>query len=373
MVKKLTNDEFIEKSKLIHDDKYDYSLVDYVNSKTKVKIICKKCSNIFEQTPNNHSRGQGCPKCYSKNLTNDERIENFNKVHNYEYDYSLTNFIRSNLKVKIICKKCNSVFEQRPNDHLNGQGCPKCNAKLKLTEEEIVKKANEVHNNKYDYSLFLKYSLNNDYKTQKTKIDIICPIHGEFKQQINNHLNGKGCKECAKNTKKTNNKFEKESNIIHNNRWDYSLVDYINARTNVKIICKEHGIFEVSPNNHLSKKSGCPDCNESKGELYISEILNKYNIKYEKQYKLFHEKYAPISPLKADFYLPDKNIIIEYNGIQHYKPFKHFGGKEGLKENKERDNRKKLICIDYKIKLIKIHYKYNTYKKIEEKLKNILK
>lgn len=154
-----------------------------------------------------------------KKLTNNDFINKSNIIHNYKYDYSLTNYIKSNIKVKIICKKCNSVFEQRPNDHLSGHGCIICNANLNLTPLEIIEKSNKIHHNKYDYSLFLKYSLKNNYKNQKSLISIICPIHGEFNQQINNHLNGKGCK----------------------------------------------------------------NCNRSKGEINIQHLLNKYRIEYEKQ------------------------------------------------------------------------------------------
>lgn len=288
-------------------------------------------------------------------------IKKSNKKHNNKYDYSLVDYKKSNIKVKINCKE-HGIFEQRPNDHLNGQGCPYCGGTKKLTVEMVKNKAIKKHNNKYDYSLFIKY------KNQKDVIKIICPIHGIFEQKINNHLNGKGCKYCSNNIKKTNIQFIEESNIIHNNLYDYSLCNYIDAKTNVIIICKNHGEFYVSPNNHISKKSGCPICNESKGELYISNILKKHNINYIREYKLYHKKYAPIYPLKADFYLPKHNMIIEYNGIQHYKKFNFFGGGEGFKKIKERDKIKKKICNSLNINLITIKYSEN----IEKKLNNVV-
>jgi hypothetical protein len=285
-------------------------------------------------------------------------------VHNNFYDYSLVDYKKSKLKVIIICP-IHGIFEQRPNDHLGGQGCPDCGGTNRLSIEKIKEKANIIHKNTYDYSLFTGYT------SQQDRIEIICLTHGIFIQKINNHLNGRKCKYCAKNVKKTEKQFEDGANIIHNNLYDYSLSDYVDAKTEVIIICKKHGEFSQSPNSHLSGH-GCPVCNESRGEVYVSKILDKYNIKYIREHKLYHEKYAPTYSLKGDFYLPELNIIIEYNGIQHYKALKFFGGEKGLEKNKKRDKIKELICEDSNIRLIKISYKYNTYKKIEEKLKNIL-
>ena len=298
-------------------------------------------------------------------LTKYDIIKNFIKVHKDEYDYSLVNFINTKTKVKIICKK-HGIFEQRPNDHSQGQKCPKCNGRnIKLTKEEIINKSNKIHNNKYEYSLFLNDNDNN-YKTQKTIIKIICPIHGIFKQQINNHLNGKGCKYCANNIQKTNENFIKESNIIHNNEWNYSLCNYIDAKTKVKIICKKHGIFQVTPNNHINKKSGCPKCNIPKGEKYIESLLKNNNINFETQ-KIFNDcKYKKL--LKFDFYLPEYNSCIEHDGIQHFEPLKFFGGIEKLEKLKKRDQIKNEYCKNNNINLLRIKYNDN----IEEKLKNFL-
>jgi len=139
--KTLTNDIFIRKSKLVHGNKYDYSLVKYCNSKTKVKIICKE-HGIFEQLPYSHIRGKGCVKCgineTKKELTKsvDDFIEECNDKHNYKYDYSLVNYIGSHNKVKIICPK-HGEFEQLPYDHISGHGCEKCSSSISKLETEI--------------------------------------------------------------------------------------------------------------------------------------------------------------------------------------------------------------------------------------------
>jgi 5-methylcytosine-specific restriction endonuclease McrA len=129
-MKRLTTKQFIKRSKVIHGDKYDYSLVEYKNARTKVKIICNK-HGVFEQTPHSHLRGNGCKKCHynksSKNAKSNIKsfIENSIKIHNDKYDYSLVKYKNSKTKVKIICP-IHGVFEQIPNAHLNGQGCKKC-------------------------------------------------------------------------------------------------------------------------------------------------------------------------------------------------------------------------------------------------------
>jgi len=113
-MKKLTTKEFINRAEKIHRNKYDYSLVEYVNTKTKIKIICKK-HGIFEQTPNNHLCGKNCPKCHDYNkLTTKEFINKAEKDHGNKYDYSLVEYVNTKTKIKIICKK-HGIFEQKPN------------------------------------------------------------------------------------------------------------------------------------------------------------------------------------------------------------------------------------------------------------------
>jgi hypothetical protein len=116
----------------------------------------------------------------------------------------------------------------------------------------FIKKANLIHNFKYDYSIV-------DYKNNKTKIRIICFEHGEFWQTPSNHLNGNGCPICSGVNKLTTEKFIERSNIIHNFKYDYSVVEYKNNKTKIKIICPVHGIFEQRPDSHLNGQN-CPKC-----------------------------------------------------------------------------------------------------------------
>ncbi|HBC8437235.1 TPA: hypothetical protein KE178_005116 [Escherichia coli] len=120
------NDIFIDKANIKHNNKYEYTLVEYVNNYTKVKIICKK-HGMFSQTPNHHLKGSGCNECYleSKHDTKDDFIKKSMKVHGELYDYSNVIYKSSKKKVEIICNKHGS-FYQRPHEHISGKGCSEC-------------------------------------------------------------------------------------------------------------------------------------------------------------------------------------------------------------------------------------------------------
>jgi len=358
-MKKLTTEEFIRKSKIKHLDLYDYSLVEYKNCDTKVKIICKN-NHIFEQTPKLHLIGNGCIYCSGKKkLTTEEFIENAIKIHDYKYDYSLVEYENCDKKVKIICKY-HGIFEQTPNNHIsNKNGCPKCH-NLNLTDEEIIDKFNKVHNFKYDYSLS---KFDKSYK----KIKIICPEHGIFEQLMYCHTAGQGCKKCANNVRFTNEEFIKISNKIHNFKYDYSLVDYKNYNTKVKIICPIHGVFEQVSNYHM-QGAGCKRCIFSKNEKKISDILDNLEIKYEIQKRFDNCKDKRTLPF--DFYLSKYECCIEYDGEQHFKIIDVWGGIESYNNRIEHDTIKNLYCEQNKIKLLRINYLDDLERKLISFLKN---
>lgn len=364
MSKKLTTEEFIEKAIKIHGDKYDYSLVDYKKTIIKVKIICKE-HGIFEQRPNDHLGGKGCKKC-GRNLaikqttmSLDEFIEKANKKHKFKYNYnSIINYINTKHKIPIKCL-IHGIFYQTGESHLCGQGCPKCaienSSKIySLTINEFINRSNDIHNNKYDYSMI------KEYKNAHSKVSIICPIHGVFYQSPDSHLRGSGCKKCGIESIKSQNRFTTEqflnkAKMIHNNRYDYSLVNYKNNLTKVQIICKDHGVFKQTPISHLHG-SGCPICSSSKGEQKILKYLILNNIKYIHQYS-FGDCLSPKGNILIfDFFLPVFNLCIEYDGRQHYKKIEYFGGKEGLKSLQKHDKIKNEYCKVNKIKLLRIPF-----------------
>lgn len=348
-----TTESYINKAKKIHNDKYDYSLVEYINCRERVKIICP-IHGIFYQIANYHLSGCGCKKCIKRHKTLNYFTDKARKIHGDAYDYTLTEYINSNLKVKITCKQ-HGVFEQTPKSHISGSGCPECSI-VKDTKETFINKANIIHGCKYDYSLV-------EYVNCKTKIKILCKQHGVFEQIPYYHLSKNGCKMCSKSYKKTTIYFINKANIIHDNKYDYSLVEYDGMDNKVKIICLEHGVFEQRASDHLNN-SGCPICKSSKGELKIKKILEFNNIKYQQQQKFDGCKYKHI--LSFDFYLPKDNICIEFDGRQHFEIVEKWGGIEYLKEQIIKDDIKNSYCKDNNIILIRIKYNENIEHKLKE-------
>ena len=222
----------------------------------------------------------------------------------------------------------------------------------KLTIEEFIERGNKVHNNKYDYSLV-------DYKNGLIKVKIICPKHGMFEQTPKNHFKGSGCKKCGLIIVKEKQilgreQFIKKANKVHNNKYDYTKINYINSHTKIKIICPKHGMFEQIPSNHL-KGQGCSLCKGSKGEKTIRNYLLKNNVKFEKEKTFKNCKNENCLPF--DFYLPEHNLLIEYDGIQHFKPIDFFGGKKTFDLLKINDNIKNKFAINNNINLLRISYK----------------
>lgn len=145
---------FIRKAQNIYGDKYDYSKVRYINSREKVIIICSEHGE-FSMLPFNHLNGQGCPKCSGRGMDKSLFVEKACKVHRNKYDYSKVEYKNSKTKVCIICPE-HGEFLQAPSKHLYGRGCPKCaiekrSVDIKMNYDEFVKKANGIHENKYRY------------------------------------------------------------------------------------------------------------------------------------------------------------------------------------------------------------------------------
>jgi len=433
-MKKLTTEEFISKAKKVHNNKYDYSLTVYINTKTKVKIICP-IHGEFEQNPNDHLHNHGCPKCsfeksaVKKRKTQEEFISKAKKVHNNKYDYSLVNYKNAHSKVKIICP-IHGIFEQNPNDHLHNHGCLKCAfekiaTKKRKPQEEFISRAKKVHNNKYDYSLV-------NYLNNKEKVKIICSIHGEFEQSPYEHLEGKGCPECGK-LKRAKSRIKNKSNRTMEKlkklypKYDFSNSKYTKAIELMDFVCPKHGKQSMRPNDMLNGH-GCPKCgvelrnkdrkltveeikrrsienhgdvwdfsetvygnnnlerlkvrcktcgkinykppyriiygkcdycSESQGEKEVRLYLEEHDIKYEQEYCFPECKY--IRELPFDFFLPELNTVIEYQGEQHYKKVKFFDDKNRFLK----DEIKRKFCLDNGIKELEIKYDESVKKVLD--------
>lgn len=292
-------------------------------------------------------------------LTQEEFIKRANQVHNFKYDYSKSIYVNSYTKVCIICS-IHGEFWQKPDNHLRGKGCFYCfNQNKQLTQSEFIERSSKKHQNFYDYSLVR-------YKDSRLKVCIICPIHGKFWQIAQNHFNGCKCPKCTHEKLFSNTlDFIQKAKQIHGDKYNYSKVNYNKAIIKVCIICSKHGEFWQTPANHL-RGQGCPSCKKSKGEILIEKWLNEQDIDFIDQYK-FDGCVGYRRRLPFDFYLPKYNTCIEYDGKQHFIAMGYSKGNQRLETSKRNDSIKNKFCKDHGINLYRISYKEN----IEEKLKEL--
>ena len=385
-MKKLNADDVIKRFRVVHGDKYDYSKFVYNGTTTKSTIICPKHGE-FEQMPKFHLMGRGCPVCGREmiGIKNGKNIDDFitkaKQIHGDKYDYSKVEYTGCYNKVIIICPE-HGEFLQSPRDHLQGCGCPKCGEAIrhvkkidrdvsqlpkirninnkKYTTETFIEEAKKVHGDKYDYS-------KTEYTKVTEKVCIICPEHGEFMQQANFHLQGRGCPKCGGSKKITPEDFIEKAKQIHGDRYDYSKVEYIDYKTPVIIICKTHGPFKIRPDYFLAGH-GCRKCKMSHLEREMMSFLDENKINYIYQYE---EDW--LDRLSLDFYLTDYNTAIECQGLQHFKP-SNFGSKtisneDFLKYVIKNDKRKKRLCEEQGVTLLyysNLHIDY-PYEVIEDK------
>ena len=276
----------------------------------------------------------------AKKLTTKDFIEKAKSIHGDKYDYSKVEYNKSTEKVCVICSK-HGEFWQEASSHLRGIGCPKCGGTKKLTKEDFILRAREIHGWKYDYSKV-------EYVNIITPVCIICPKHGEFWQRPNDHLLGKGCLSCSGNKKKTTDEFIEKAKSVHGDKYDYSKVDYKGAHKKVCIICPKHGEFWQTPDNHF--RFGCKKCFSSKIEDEVKIFLSENSIKFEEQKTFEWLKYK--SNLKLDFYLPEYNLAIECQGEQHFKKYRFEKDDKRLNLRIERDKVKHFLCCMKNINIV---------------------
>jgi|UniRef100_UPI004024DA25 very-short-patch-repair endonuclease len=340
--------KFVEDSRKSHTENYDYSKSVYVNSNTEIEIICPEHGSFF-QLPILHRYGAKCPKCCGRNRTTEEYIQQARIVHGNKYNYFKTIYAYGRMKVIITCPE-HGDFEQAASEHLAGRGCPKCANNVPISELEFLERARIKYGNKFDYSLM-------KYRDYRTPITIVCPEHGEFTLSPMYHLTyAMGCVACSrdkmsKEMSMTTEEFVERAVFVHGDRYDYSKVNYINSNYKVDIVCKKHNfLFRQDPTSHLSG-CGCPKCNASKMELRIWRMLEIKGIGQVHQKTFEWLKYK--SSLYLDFYLPEYNLAIECQGLQHFGIVKK--GKmafDNLEEIFVRDKIKYELCKEHGLKIL---------------------
>lgn len=221
---------FIEKSKNIHGDRYDYSLIKKYHSKLKLPIICFK-HGVFNQYPYNHIKGRGCPSCGSKKYSNNDVITLFKQEHNNLYDYSKVDYINMNTKIEIICSKHGSFF-QKPKDHIHRKhGCPKCgysNVGGKLTTKDIIERSKNIFGDLFEYDKLIYIN--------EEKFIITCKIHGDFETNLRNHIHQKtGCPNCIIRSKGEFYIFNYLTEKQIEFKYQYRFTNCINPKTKRKL------------------------------------------------------------------------------------------------------------------------------------------
>lgn len=345
-----TKEQYIQEARKIHGDYYDYSLVEYKTTHDNIIIICPiQNHGCFSTNAKNHidiNRATNCPKCSVNAMKTTEQFkEEANKIHNNMYNYDKVNYKGIFIKVEILCEN-GHLFMQSPNVHLRGSGCKECqDISRRLTLQEVIEKAEEIHGKLYDYSLI-------EYKSLNEKVKILCKIHGIFEQTLLSHIyNQSDCQLCIGNILKTREQFIEESISIHSDKYDYSNVDYKGKDIKVKILCKIHNfIFEQTPHNHRHG-AGCPRCmykNETLCVEFLEKITNHPFIKIRPKF---------LNGLELDAYNQDLKLALEYQGQQHYHIVDFFNKNEqGLKDQQDRDLLKKKLCNKERIYLIIVPY-----------------
>lgn len=363
MAKKLSTSDVVEQFKLVHGDKYDYSFVEYQKNAIKVKIVCPE-HGPFMMTPNNHKNGQKCPVCSgqgrgkSQRLSLVEALRNMKAVHAGKYDYSeVLEYKNAHKKLRIKCPE-HGLFMQSYHKHRGGQGCPVCAGNVKKEPKEAIEKLKAKHP-EYDYSISF-------YSGSSKTIKVICPEHGVFEPFYKSHLKGTKCPSCMNIKRLTTLECVEGFKSVWGDLYDYGKVNYVDTKTHVSVVCRTHGEFLVTPNNH-KKGHGCPMCRLSKGEKLIGDHLDSIGAIYESQKKLSGMAYK--GDLRCDFYLPHYNAVIEFNGRQHYEPVAAFGGITEFAETQLRDAAKVEYCYKNNIELLILSYKD---KRIKERISAFL-
>lgn len=334
---------------------------DYTGANNKCTIKCELCGHIWNAVPRSISHSKcGCPNCQVAKLKHDKSEKIFIKKLQ-STNFELLKYI-SHKKVIVKCKVCGYI-RQTTSSNILRFGCNNCaiqrvSDSQRLIKEDFIKRAIEIHGNFYDYSKV-------NYKSYNSKVEIICPIHGSFWQTPGHHLSGQHCPKCKGRI--DTEEFIRLSKQIHKNLYDYSLSEYKDVYTPIKIICKKHGVFYQLPYVHYGVGCGCQKCKMSHGEELIMHFLDKNNILYI--YQKSFEKKNKKGRFVVDFYIPKLNMIIEFNGQQHYYAVDIFGGEEKFKQQKERDEDLKQFCKDLNIRLLEIKYNQDVDQTISMFLK----
>tara|TARA_B110000114_G_scaffold178818_1_gene212387 strand:+ start:655 stop:2709 length:2055 start_codon:yes stop_codon:yes gene_type:complete len=373
---RISQQEFLKRAESAHPHGlYDFSSSEYYGAGEHISFYCNLHLQECKILPENLWRGSGCYDCGMIRAAESRRLDHADFLakcinsHEDDYDYSMVDYVNSSTHVIVGCYE-HGYWSVLPSNHMYGKSrCPVCSRRdggkkrsISLTKdtEWFVSVAEEIHYFKYDYS-------KTEYKSSRKKLWIECPESGHepFEQWPRVHLSGKGCPACGRESaaamaRLTHEEVVERFTDIHRDRYDYSKAEIYGTDSYIKIGCPEetHPIFIQKVSAHLEGK-GCPRCSLSKGETAVARLLDLASVNFEVEFVM--EDGVDNTRLRFDFYIPNQNVLIEYDGEQHYRPVT-FGGMtkekalEVHKKIKSRDHRKNVWALDKGYRLIRIRF-----------------
>lgn len=402
-----TSSAFLKMAHKRYGDKFSYDIGDFVYKDIRLKVTCKDHGE-FTDMPEDFLKYGACRSCRDEEWKERQKSEYESYIQNGDgtYDYSRASFLGMDVPVTIGCR--HGSFEILPGDHVrDGRGCVACQfehdplAGIRkafeilryhgrvpyITRQQIISLIRSITSGIYEFP-YEKIEYVGAELSVGGRFNIVatCSIHGHFLCRVSEHfllyedafeyhnhhvwadahVSVRGCPKCIETIEakkalaRKNNERRRDRNHFlvsakerHGESYDYSAVRWKGNDTPVKVLCSRHGVFAVTPKEHVNGR-GCPSCSESSGERMVAAWLSANNLEFEKQKVFAGCRYK--SPLRFDFYLPNHNTVIEYHGRQHYEPVEYFGGHETFKEQITRDNIKSKYCDRNNIRLVVIPF-----------------
>ena len=370
------------KNKVDELTKGEYALLgEYTKTHDKTTFKHLKCNREFEMTPHNFLAGQRCPHCRYQSAkrggkkTFDQVAKEVAQLSKDEYKV-LPPYKNNKIKMEFIHLACGNHFKMKFNAFQQGQRCPICankhRSKLRtMTNDDFVKRVESAWGN--------EYTLLSEYVNSDTSIKVKHNKCGNiYMTRPADFIRGHGCLKCSYierspkigvNQRTPLSDVKKSINDILGDQYVVLTKDsdYKGNRQHISIkhlVCGN--VYKARYSDIQCGHTGCPYCNSSKGELIISKVLDTLNINYEAQ-KTFDDL-KDKSYLSYDFYIPDQNILIEYQGLQHYKPVEYFGGENQFKVQQQHDKLKSEYAKTNNYNLIAVPYTEDTFSKIKKYL-----
>ncbi len=362
-------DYFLKKCEEIHGrEKFIYTRInrDCIRKSTSlIDVICAYCLYEWEEPVDDHLKRDKCPNldCSDqrkpiRKWTLDLFLEHAWRVRGNEFDYSLVKEEHisdgQKSKIPITCKTCGYSWSPSIVHHINTKrGCPDCSKQARWTLERFLKKAKEVHDDKYDYSQV------NEVLGKDTKVPIRCNQCGyQWTPSVHNHINGKyGCPECSGNVKWTLERLVRRAKEIHEDSVNYDLItnDHVKGgRSKIPLICNACNTqWSPAIQDHINYKSGCPQCKISKGEEECSKSLSLMGITFIREFCL------PELPRKRfDFYFEynKRKYLLEFDGRQHFEEVYYFHNTCSFKDRQDIDFLKTKVALELGYMVIRIDY-----------------